>query len=130
MGFNFQLVCHWFLREGVSKQMESLREGFESVFSLKRLGQLFYPEELEAIFCGNTNTTKNWDVRMLSESCRLDHGYTGNSRAIGFLFKILSEYDHQQQRDFLRFVTGAPRLPVGGKHSLIYVHNSCKRKFG
>ncbi|XP_060862971.1 E3 ubiquitin-protein ligase TRIP12 isoform X1 [Metopolophium dirhodum] len=113
-----QLVCHWFLREGVSKQMESLREGFESVFSLKRLGQLFYPEELEAIFCGHTNTTKNWDVRMLSESCRLDHGYTGNSRAIGFLFKILSEYDYQQQRDFLRFVTGAPRLPVGGFKSL------------
>jgi len=99
--------------------MESLREGFESVFSLKRLGQLFYPEELEAIFCGHTNTTKNWDVRMLSESCRLDHGYTGNSRAIGFLFKILSEYDYQQQRDFLRFVTGAPRLPVGGKHTYI-----------
>jgi len=112
-------VCHWFLREGVSKQMESLREGFESVFSLKRLGQLFYPEELEAIFCGHTNTTKNWDVRMLSESCRLDHGYTGNSRAIGFLFKILSEYDYQQQRDFLRFVTGAPRLPVGGKYTFI-----------
>lgn len=94
--------------------MESLREGFESVFPLKRLGQLFYPEELEAIFCGHTNTTKNWDVRMLSEACRLDHGYTANSRAIGFLFKILSEYDFQQQRDFLRFVTGAPRLPVGG----------------
>ncbi|XP_025418550.1 E3 ubiquitin-protein ligase TRIP12 [Sipha flava] len=113
-----ELVCHWFLREGVSKQMESLREGFESVFSLKRLGQLFYPEELEAIFCGHINTTKNWDVRMLSESCRLDHGYTANSRAIGFLFQILSEYDNQQQRDFLRFVTGAPRLPVGGFKSL------------
>lgn len=109
------------MREGVSKQMESLKEGFESVFSLKRLGQLFYPEELEAIFCGHTNTTKNWDVRMLSEACRLDHGYTANSRAIDFLFKILSEYDYQQQRDFLRFVTGAPRLPVGGSN-LYYIY--------
>ncbi|XP_050539667.1 E3 ubiquitin-protein ligase TRIP12 isoform X2 [Daktulosphaira vitifoliae] len=113
-----QLVCHWYLREGVSKQMESLKEGFESVFSLKKLAQLFYPEELEAVFCGHTSSYKQWDMRMLSEACRLDHGYTANSRAISFLFKILSEYNHQQQRDFLRFVTGAPRLPVGGFKSL------------
>merc|ERR1711915_338250 len=39
-----KLVSHWLLIEGVSGQMESVREGFESVFPLTSL-QMFYPEE-------------------------------------------------------------------------------------
>lgn len=31
--------------------MDAFREGFESVFPLQNL-KMFYPEELEAIFCG------------------------------------------------------------------------------
>lgn len=37
--------------EGVSRQMESLREGFESVFPLHHLS-LFYPEEMDLLLCG------------------------------------------------------------------------------
>lgn len=36
------------------------------------------------------------------------------SRAVKFLFEILSNFDSEQQRLFLQFVTGSPRLPVGG----------------
>lgn len=36
------------------------------------------------------------------------------SRAVKFLFEILSSFDSEQQRLFLQFVTGSPRLPVGG----------------
>ena len=46
------MVCHWLLVEGVSRQMEALREGFETVFPLQQL-QMFYPEELDAVFCGS-----------------------------------------------------------------------------
>ncbi len=46
------LVAHWLLVEGVSCQMEALREGFESVFPLAPL-RMFYPAELDQIFCGN-----------------------------------------------------------------------------
>lgn len=45
-------MCHWLLVEGVSRQMEALREGFETVFPLQQL-QMFYPEELDAVFCGS-----------------------------------------------------------------------------
>ena len=31
------------------------------------------------------------------------------------LFEILSCYTQEEQRLFLQFVTGSPRLPVGGK---------------
>lgn len=37
--------------EGVSRQMESLREGFESVFPLHHLA-FFFPEEMEFLLCG------------------------------------------------------------------------------
>lgn len=34
-----------------------------------------------------------------------------------FLFEILSSFDNEQQRLFLQFVTGSPRLPVGGGYA-------------
>jgi hypothetical protein len=36
------LVSHWLLVEGVSTQMEAVREGFTSVFPIASL-QMFYP---------------------------------------------------------------------------------------
>ena len=38
-----------------------------------------------------------------------------DSRAVKILFEILSCYTQEEQRLFLQFVTGSPRLPVGGK---------------
>lgn len=44
---HMQLVVYWTLNEGVSRQFESFREGFESVFPLHHL-QYFYPEEVSS----------------------------------------------------------------------------------
>ncbi|XP_073706069.1 E3 ubiquitin-protein ligase TRIP12 isoform X7 [Garra rufa] len=110
-----RLVVYWTLNEGVSRQFESFREGFESVFPLHHL-QYFYPEELDQLLCGSRS--ESWDVKTLMECCRPDHGYTHDSRAVRFLFEVLSSFDAEQQRLFLQFVTGSPRLPVGGFRSL------------
>merc|ERR1711894_612423 len=71
-----KLVSHWLLIEGVSSQMEAVREGFEAVFPLTSL-QMFYPEELDQIFCGssvqNSSTLNQWDVPTLTNSCKPDH---------------------------------------------------------
>ncbi|XP_058455043.1 E3 ubiquitin-protein ligase TRIP12 [Malaya genurostris] len=114
------LVTHWFLLEGVSRQFEALREGFDSVFPVNRL-RMFYPEELESVFCGsglNAATHNRWDVRMLAECCRTDHGFTQDSQAIQYFYDILSTYNREEQRLFLQFVTGSPRLPTGGFKAL------------
>ncbi|XP_058700396.1 E3 ubiquitin-protein ligase TRIP12 isoform X7 [Poecile atricapillus] len=110
-----QLVIFWALNEGVARQFDSFRDGFESVFPLSHL-QYFYPEELEQLLCGSKTDT--WDAKTLMECCRPDHGYTHDSRAVKYLFEILSSFDSEQQRLFLQFVTGSPRLPVGGFRSL------------
>ncbi|XP_040204751.1 E3 ubiquitin-protein ligase TRIP12 isoform X3 [Rana temporaria] len=110
-----RLVIYWALNEGVSRQFDSFRDGFESVFPLNHL-QYFYPEELDQLLCGSKSDP--WDVKTLMECCRPDHGYTHDSRAVKCLFEILSSFDKEQQRLFLQFVTGSPRLPVGGFRAL------------
>lgn len=86
-----------------------------SVFPITHL-RLFYPNELEQLFCGSGYV--QWDVPMLMDCCHPDHGYTLNSRAIKFLFEVLCSYDSNEQRSFLQFVTGSLRSPVGGLKSL------------
>jgi len=112
------LVSHWMLLEGVSTQMESLREGFNSVFPISSL-QMFYPDELDQIFCGSeARGFTSWPFKVLMDSCKPDHGYTVDSPALINLFQILSEYNQEEQRAFLQFVTGCPRLPVGSFKAL------------
>ncbi|XP_050295827.1 E3 ubiquitin-protein ligase TRIP12 isoform X2 [Anthonomus grandis grandis] len=113
-----KVMTHWMLYEGVSRQMEALKEGFDSVFPLKCL-RVFQPDELEQVFCGSPKDhVAGWDVKTLMECCRPDHGYTADSRAIRFLFEVLSSYDYEEQRMFVQFLTGSPRLPVGGFKAL------------
>lgn len=113
-----KLVSHWMLLEGVSSQMEAVREGFESVFSLSTL-QMFYPDELDQIFCGTMQANYvQWDSKALMDACKPDHGFTNESPALIMLFEIMASYNRDEQRQFLQFVTGCPRLPVGGFKAL------------
>eukprot|EP00092_Neocalanus_flemingeri_P014477 GFUD01015622.1.p1 GENE.GFUD01015622.1~~GFUD01015622.1.p1 ORF type:complete len:1754 (-),score=538.42 GFUD01015622.1:509-5770(-) len=111
------LVSHWMLIEGVTTQMEAVREGFNTVFPISSLG-MFYPDELDQIFCGTVQSFIPWDFKVLSESCKPDHGYTLDSDSINNLYNIMSGYDQDEQRAFLQFVTGCPRLPIGSFKSL------------
>ena len=61
--------------------------------------------------CG---TGEKWSVEALTDTIKFDHGYTATSTAISFFLDILTELDAADQRRFLRFVTGSPRLPPGG----------------
>jgi len=118
LGQYVKLVSHWLLIEGANTQMEALREGFESVFPMATL-QMFYPEELDQIFCGSSRASyARWDVSSLADACKPDHGYTPESKSIRLLYEVMSEYNRQEQRQFLQFVTGCPRLPVGGFKAL------------
>ncbi|KAF0309964.1 E3 ubiquitin-protein ligase TRIP12 [Amphibalanus amphitrite] len=110
-----KLLTHWILIEGVHKQMEAFREGFESVAPLDNLA-MFQPEELDQLFCGTQDAL--WDRQSLAEAFRPDHGYTADSAPFRHLVTVLSELDPRQRRQFLSFATGSPRLPVGGFRAL------------
>lgn len=133
--------------------MESLREGFESVFPLHHLS-LFYPEEMDLLLCGASQVSRAlnsrlpyssianrcspfeylifnlqctnegaWEVQNLLDAWKPDHGFTLESKAIRNLAEILSTYTKEEQRLFLQFVSGSPRLPVGGNihHSFVNI---------
>jgi len=52
-----------------------------------------------------------------SSAC-FTHRYTSSSTAIKHFLEILSAMDAADQRRFLRFVTGSPRLRPGGLSAL------------
>ncbi|KAK9803385.1 hypothetical protein WJX72_003423 [[Myrmecia] bisecta] len=96
--------------DGIQAQLAAFKEGFDEVFSFTTL-ECFYEDEIEAMLCG---TGEAWSVEMLAETIKFDHGYTAHSTAVGYFLRVLAELDKADQRRFLRFVTGSPRLPPGG----------------
>lgn len=110
IGDYVRLVTHWILFEGVSRQLEALVEGFDSVLPVKHL-RLFYAEEMEALFCGSLGA---WEAATLAAHIRPDHGYTYDSHPIQWLIQIMAAFDDDHRRRFLHFITGSPKLPVGG----------------
>lgn len=99
---------------GVAAQVEAYRAGFSSIFSLSSL-DIFYEDEIEAMLCG---IGESWTVQDLSSIIKFDHGYHADSAPVIALLETLVELDAEDQRRFLRFVTGTPRLPPGGLAAL------------
>lgn len=102
------------IKTGISRQVEAFKSGFEQVFPISHL-QLFHEDELDRLLCGEREL---WNSNDLSDHVKFDHGYTASSPPIVNLLEIIQEFDHEQQRAFLRFVTGTPRLPPGGLAAL------------
>lgn len=51
----------------------------------------------------------------LMDSVKADHGYNMDSKSVRNLLQTMSELTIGQRRDFLQFITGSPKLPIGGK---------------
>jgi E3 ubiquitin-protein ligase TRIP12 len=65
----------------------------------------------QVLLCG---TGERWTVAQLADAIKFDHGYTASSAPVVALLEVLAELEPPDQRRFLRFVTGCPRLPPGG----------------
>jgi E3 ubiquitin-protein ligase TRIP12 len=53
-------------------------------------------------------------LEALTEAVKADHGFNVESRAIHDLIEIMSSYDAPTRRAYLQFITGSPKLPIGG----------------
>ena len=51
----------------------------------------------------------------MSEALKADHGFNVESRAIRDLVEIMSDFDALTRRSYLQFITGSPKLPIGGE---------------
>ncbi|TMW58893.1 hypothetical protein Poli38472_007038 [Pythium oligandrum] len=101
----------------IRNQVDAFFEGFQTIakYDGRRLLQSFSIEELESMLTDRT-VESMWDRdgKELREHMVCDHGYSSGSRAINDLVAILCEMSLAEQRQFVRFVTGADRLPLGG----------------
>lgn len=55
----------------------------------------------------------------LMDSIKADHGFNMDSKSVRNLLQAMSEFAPQERRDFLQFVTGSPKLPIGGKLEIL-----------
>jgi E3 ubiquitin-protein ligase TRIP12 len=110
-----ELVFDWTMSKGVERQFTALKNGFNTVFPLHYLS-IFHPEEISGLLCGSQ--LQMWNIRELQEHVKLDHGYTYDSKVVHCFFQILTNFNRDEQEKFLQFVTGSPRLPIGGFSSL------------
>ncbi|CAE6466788.1 unnamed protein product [Rhizoctonia solani] len=99
---------------GVQNQVQAFRTGFSKVFAVTDL-QSFSSEELDLLF---GNADEDWSTETLSDALKADHGFNVDSGAIRDLISIMGSYDEPARRAFLQFITGSPKLPIGGFRGL------------
>jgi len=120
-------VMEFTLGSGVQRQADAFRAGFSEVFPYSAL-KAFTPDELVMLF---GRTDEDWSLESkyapfsplnihanmmiaLMDSIKADHGFNLDSPSVRNLLQTMSEFTPQQRRDFLQFITGSPKLPIGG----------------
>ena len=104
-------VIDFTLGSGVQRQVDAFRAGFSQVFPFSSL-RAFTPDELVMLF---GRVEEDWSLETLMDSIKADHGYNLDSKSVRNLLQTMSELPPQSRRDFLQFITGSPKLPIGGK---------------
>jgi E3 ubiquitin-protein ligase TRIP12 len=106
------------LSSGVQRQVDAFRAGFSQVFPYSAL-KAFTPDELVMLF---GRVEEDWSLETLMDSIKADHGYNLDSKSVRNLLQVMSELSEEDRRCFLQFITGSPKLPIGGKFLLLVYH--------
>jgi len=106
------LYLNWYFNTSIQEVFTSFERGFYRVFS-RDLSKILSPEELELIICGN----QILDFHELKRVCKYEE-YTKDSETIKYFWEILLEFNEEEKKKFLSFVTGCDRAPIDGLGSL------------
>lgn len=101
----------------VSHQFKSFIRGFNRVLNINEL-KIFNHVEINTILCGESEDDQNWTKEVLMREIVCKNGFTLSSKTIQNVIEIISEFNNEERRKFLQFITGSPRLPIGGFASL------------
>ncbi|WFD28071.1 HECT-type E3 ubiquitin transferase [Malassezia nana] len=105
-----QAIIDMCLAEGIAPQLDAFREGFDGVLPLVAL-DVFQSKELVTLF---GQSQEDWDLATLQRTVVPDHGFTSESSHFQDLLAILASFSLDERRTLLQWLTGSPRLPVGG----------------
>jgi len=104
-----QLYCQYVLYDSVKLQLTALKEGFWLTSNGKAM-KLLRAEELELFACGSPKL----DFHALQRVTKYINGYTDKTPVINWFWEEVHGYSYEQKRNFMLFVTGAPRAPMQG----------------
>ncbi|KAN0062515.1 Ubiquitin fusion degradation protein 4 [Thecaphora frezii] len=98
------------LDSGIKPAVRAFRQGFNLIFPITAMSS-FTAEELVMLF---GNTEEDWSEATLMSSIKPDHGLTAESPSFKDIVAIMSSFNVAERRDFLQWLTGSPKLPIGG----------------
>ena len=107
-----ELYLDWYFNKSIDIVFNSFEKGFYRVFN-RDLCKILSAEELELIICG----TQKLDFTELKNACNYEE-YTKDSETIKYFWEILLEFNEDEKKHFLSFVTGCDRAPIDGLGSL------------
>lgn len=107
-----KLIVWWLMYKGPQEKFDCLRSGIVRVLNYNCFSH-FVAHEFENLFTGD-KTEKPWLTSELQKAFHLDGSLTSNSATVKFLFEVLESFTIERQKQFLQFVTGSTRLPIGG----------------
>ena len=106
------------LIEGQTIVIDAFKEGFNKVFDMDNL-RCFSSNELVDIICGSSVLNNSfWTYEHLVQNIIPSHGFNKESLVYQGLIEILMKMTNEERKMFLLFVTGSPRLPIGGFKNL------------
>ena len=108
-----KLYLNWYFNISIEEYFKSFEKGFYKIFH-KSLINILTPEELELIICG----TQYLDFYELKRVCAYEN-FDKNSESIKFFWEILLDFNQEEKKKFLSFVTGCDRAPIDGLGSLV-----------
>ena len=106
------LYIDWFFNKSISEYFSSFEKGFYRVFN-RNLSNILNPDELELIICG----TQILDFNELKKAAQYEE-YDKNAETIKYFWEILLDFNEEEKKKFLSFVTGCDRAPIDGLGSL------------
>ncbi|CAF2952123.1 unnamed protein product [Rotaria sp. Silwood2] len=109
------LSLQFILRDGIRRQMNAFRNGFNQVFSLDHL-QCFNPHELQLVLCGNQ--WPSWTLDDLLTYIEPSHGFTRESAGFTKFLNVMLALDGLERKSVVQFITGCSSLPPGGLANL------------
>ncbi|PWN36096.1 uncharacterized protein FA14DRAFT_164637 [Meira miltonrushii] len=104
-----EVITHT-LNTGVKPLVRAFREGFNLIFPINAMST-FTPEEVVMLF---GNQEEDWSESTLLSSVKPDHGYNVDSQTFRDVISVMSTFTPVERRDFLQWLTGSPKLPIGG----------------
>lgn len=103
------LYVQWVLAESIAKPFEAFKAGYDHVMGGSSIS-LLRPEELMLLVCG----TPHLNLHELEAVAKYEGGYEAEHPVIKAFWSVVHEMDLASQRNFLMFVTGSAKAPIGG----------------